>query len=148
MPKWTSFYKFWSKSCTTPVKKKNFEEKKPPKCPRFLEFQTPPSPPKNADIVRVFCFDATPISGHIYLRFNVGGEKKMSFLFSPPLPHPVSLIQKKIKQVHCPREGLWYFRLICFLVVENIIFVVLLPTDFCGVTLFFFLCEVTKHRGA
>ena len=54
LPKWTSFYKFWSKSCTTPVKKKIFEEKKTPKCPRFLEFQTPPPLPKNPPVLYDF----------------------------------------------------------------------------------------------
>ena len=37
-PKWTSFYKFWSKSCTTPVKTPNVrnfltKKKKKKKCP-------------------------------------------------------------------------------------------------------------------
>ena len=41
-------------------RKKISRKKKPQNVRVFWNFRPPPSPPKNADIVRVFCFDATP----------------------------------------------------------------------------------------
>ena len=48
-------------------RKKISRKKKPQNVRVFWNFRPPPSPPKNADIVRVFCFDATPILGKTFL---------------------------------------------------------------------------------
>ena len=63
-----------------PGEEKNFRGKKNPKMSAFSGISDPPpSPPKNADIVRVFCFDATPTRHRFF-------KKKMPFLRACNLP--------------------------------------------------------------